>query len=98
SVENDDSRTQSVAFVLQTTRDDLGVIQGFESGEIDPGETWTREPETLEPGEYDLEVQMPILSTNSTLAWVGHECPIKDVEIELRESGFRIRNRCPDEE
>ncbi|MXR50260.1 hypothetical protein GRX03_01365 [Halovenus sp. WSH3] len=97
SVTNDDSRAHSVRFVLDTTREDLTVITGFDAGEIDPGTTWTRESADLEPGSYDLTVDMSTLNTESTLSWIGHECPIKAVEITLRTDGFRIRDRCPDE-
>ncbi|WP_436903076.1 hypothetical protein [Halovenus halobia] len=57
-----------------------------------------REPETLEAGEYDLRVEMLVLGEEATIEWAGYECPVKEIGIELRADGFRIRDGCPGEE
>jgi hypothetical protein len=89
--------SHTVQFVLRTTRDQSTTVVGFELADIEPGATETREPETLDPGEYTLEIDLPTQSMGTETAWVGHDCPVKDIDIELREDGFRIQNQCLDE-
>lgn len=96
-VENSDVRTHSVAFLLRTTRDSETTVEGFESGDVEPGETWTREPQTLDPGEYELDIRLPTMEMEAAPTWAGHDCSRKAIEIELRENGFQIRTDCPEE-
>jgi hypothetical protein len=97
SVDNNDTTTHSLDFVLQTTQDRSTTVVSFELTDIEPGETRTRDPETLPAGEYTLEIDLTTQEMGTETAWEGHDCPVKTVDIELREDGFRIQNRCLDE-
>jgi hypothetical protein len=96
-VENNHSEPQSLTFLLQITWERTTVTEAFESGEIPAGETWEREPQTLEAGEYELAVQIPTLEMETETQWVGHDCPLKEVELELVDDGFRMRTDCPEQ-
>jgi hypothetical protein len=48
-------------------------------------------------GEYELDISITEpLSLNSVSRWVGHDCPVKEIELELRENGLRKQDACPD--
>ena len=96
SVTNNDTTTHTVQFVLRTTRDQSTTVVGVELADIEPGATRTREPEPLDPGEYSLEVDLTTQEMGTETTWAGHDCPVKRIDIELREDGFRIQNQCVD--
>ena len=97
SVDNNDTTTHSLSFVVKTTRDQSTTVVSFELTDIEPGETRTRDPETLAVGKYTLEIDLTTQEMGTETTWEGHNCPIKDIDIELREDGFSIQNRCVDE-
>jgi len=97
SIKNNSEQTQSATFLLGTTRDRISTVVGFDLADIEPSETRTRDPERLDPGAYTLETELSTLSMRTETSWVGHECPIKHIEIELRPDGFRIQNECLEE-
>jgi hypothetical protein len=96
TVRNNDTRTRSIAFLLRTTRGQVTYANGFVTGEIQPGDRWTRELQNLEPGDYELEVHLPELDMDTVQTWTGLECPIKEIGVDLEVDGFQIRSECPD--
>ena len=97
AVENADDEAQTVTFLLRVTRDRSTVVEAFETGRIQPGERWERDPQTLDPGSFELDAEIPGLSMQTMTTWTGEDCPIKTVDLEIREDGFRIRSDCPEE-
>ncbi|WP_262179930.1 hypothetical protein [Haloarcula laminariae] len=96
SVENTSSTVQDVGFLLRTTRGNSTTVEAFELTDIGPGETRTRDPQELPAGTYELEVELRTLSMRTTSDWAGRDCPVKDIDLELRADGFRFRDACPD--
>jgi len=95
SVENSADEPRSATFTLTVTSGNFQSVQLFELTGIRPGETRTRDPQDLDAGEYELEVEIPP-DLNSTIEWAGNDCPRKEVTVEIRPNGFRIRDSCPD--
>lgn len=95
SVENATNTAQTVEFVVRVTADTVTTVEAFSLADIPPGETRSAESRELQPGEYELDIQLPN-EFQSSVDWTSGECPVKDVEIQVRTDGFRIRDGCPD--
>lgn len=95
SVENQTDQPRSVTFTLYVFAGRTQIVDTFELADVEPGATRTREPESLQPGRYRLEIELPP-DLQSQTEWVGRECPRKEFTVRTRRNGFLIRNACPD--
>jgi len=98
SVTNDAETAHDVRFVLRITRSQSTTVEAFELTGIEPGESRRRDPQELPAGDYELEMELSEpLSLSSVSRWTGRTCPVKSIELELRENGLRKRDACPDD-
>jgi len=98
TVINNAESAHDVRFVLRITQNQATTVEAFEFTGIEPGEIRTRDPQELPAGEYELEMEISEpLSLSSVSGWAGRTCPVKEIELELRENGLRKRGACPDD-
>jgi len=98
TVSNNAESAHDVQFVLRITENRSTTVEAFEFTGIEPGETRSRDPQELPAGEYELEMEISEpLSLSSVSRWAGRTCPVKEIELELRENGLRKRDACPDD-
>lgn len=94
NVENRSNKMQTVTFTLTMMAGNIQKVEGFELSEIEPGDTRTHGPSSLDPGRYHLQIDL-LSGMSSTIEWVGHRCPRKQVTIKIRADGFELRDDCP---
>ena len=94
TVENTASDPRAANFVLHTTRDRTARVEGFSSGAVEPDQTWIWGPETLEAGEYELEITLPSLDMQTTPTWSGNQCLVQKLTITLQDTGFVLQTDC----
>ena len=99
SVTNNADAAHDVRFVLRVTQARITTVEAFEFTGIEPGESRTMDPQELPAGEYELEMEISEpLMLSSVSRWTGRDCPVKEIELELREDGLRKLDACPDDQ